>query len=109
MPTTFQRPRSGEQMIDVEEAQRRVLAEVAVLDSEEVALADALGRVLREPIAAPFDVPERDNSAMDGYAVRADDVARAPVTLRVIDDLPAGKVSATRVEEGTAIRIMTGA
>src|SRR5256885_1981153 len=109
MATTFQRPRSGEQMIEVEEAQRRVLAEVAVLESEDVALADALGRVLRQDVAAPEDVPQRDNSAMDGYAVRAEDVAGAPLSLRVIEDLPAGTVAAKRVDAGTAIRIMTGA
>src|SRR2546423_7090492 len=93
MATTFQRPRSGEQMIEVEEAQRRVLAEVALFDAEEVALVDALGRVLRQDVVAPEDVPQRDNSAMDGYAVRADDVAGAPVSLRVIEDLPAGTVA----------------
>src|SRR5436190_22446874 len=109
MTTTFQRPRSGEQMIEVEDAQRRVLAEVALFDAEEVALVDALGRVLRQDVVAPEDVPQRDNSAMDGYAVRADDVANAPVSLRVIEDLPAGTVATKRVEAGTAIRIMTGA
>ncbi|HKS21454.1 MAG TPA: gephyrin-like molybdotransferase Glp [Thermoanaerobaculia bacterium] len=108
MATTFQRPR-GEQMIEVEEAQQRVLAEVPIFDVEEVALVDALGRVLREDVAAPEDVPQRDNSAMDGYAVRAEDVAKAPVSLRVIEDLPAGTVATKRVETGTAIRIMTGA
>src|SRR6266542_3838344 len=96
-------------MIEVEEAQQRVLAEVAVLESEDVALVDALGRVLREDVVAPDDVPQRDNSAMDGYAVRAEDVAGAPLSLRVIDDLPAGRVATKRVEAGTAIRIMTGA
>lgn len=96
-------------MIEVEEAQRRVLAEVPVLGVEEVPLVDALGRVLREDVAAPDDVPQRDNSAMDGYAVRAEDVANAPVSLRVIEDLPAGTVAKERVVAGTAIRIMTGA
>ena len=109
MATTFQRARSGEQMIEVEEAQRRVLAEVPVFGVEEVALVDALGRVLREDVAAPDDAPQRDNSAMDGYAVRAEDVAKAPVSLRVIEDLPAGTVATKRVAAGTAIRIMTGA
>jgi molybdopterin molybdotransferase len=108
MATTFQRPR-GEQMIEVEEAQRRVLAEVAVFEAEDVALVDALGRVLRQDVVAPEDVPQRDNSAMDGYAVRAEDVADAPVSLRVIEDLPAGTVATKRVDAGTAIRIMTGA
>lgn len=108
MAQTFQQPRAGDRMLSVEEAQERVLAEVEVLEAEEVALEEAHGRVLREDVAAPFDVPEGDNSAMDGYAVRAVDTARAPASLRVIDDVPAGRVSSRRVEPGTAIRIMTG-
>jgi len=111
--TTFQPPRAGERMIAVEEAQERVLAEVQPLDVEEVAFTDAHGRVLREDVRATYDVPQKDNTAMDGYAVRADDIAGArsgaAVSLRVIEDLPAGKVATQRVESGTAIRIMTGA
>ena len=98
-----------EPLMSVEEAQQRVLDAVAVLPVEHVPLVDALGRVLREDVRAPFDVPERDNSAMDGYALRAEDVSTAPVSLRVIDDLAAGRVGTLRVELGTAIRIMTGA
>lgn len=109
MATTFQRARPGEQMIEVEEAQRRVLDEVTLLETEDVPLMDALGRVLREDVVAPEDIPQGDNSAMDGYAVRAGDVAAAPVSLRVVEDLPAGFVATKRVEAGTAIRIMTGA
>jgi molybdopterin molybdotransferase len=109
MAKTFQSGRGGERMLPVEEAQERVLAEIVTLPAEDVALEDALGRVLREDIVATADVPERANSAMDGYAIRADDVANAPVSLRVIDDLPAGRVTSTRVAPGTAIRIMTGA
>jgi len=108
MPT-FQTPRAGERMISVEEAQERVLAEVQRLGAERVAFTDALGRVLREDVRARVDVPQGDNTAMDGYAVRADDIAKAPVMLRVIEDLPAGTVATKRVEPGTAIRIMTGA
>ena len=100
-------------MIPVEDAQRRVLDEVGLLGIEQVTLADALGRVLRENILAPSDIPEGDNSAMDGYAVRAEDIAGAteasPSLLRVIENLPAGVVAAQRVEGGTATRIMTGA
>lgn len=96
-------------MLTVEEAQARVLAEVAPLETEDVALESALGRVLHEDVRATFDLPERDNSAMDGYAVRADDIAHAPVTLRVIGDVPAGTLPSIAVEPGTAIRIMTGA
>ncbi len=108
MPT-FQTPRAGERMIAVEEAQERVLAEVQPLGVERVTFTDALGRVLREDVRATADVPHGDNTAMDGYAVRAEDIANAPVSLRVIEDLPAGTVAAKRVEPGTAIRIMTGA
>lgn len=96
-------------MLTVEEAQARVLAEVELLDAEDITLEAALGRVLREDVRASFDLPERDNSAMDGYAVRAGDIANAPVSLRVIGDLPAGTLPSIALEPGTAIRIMTGA
>jgi molybdopterin molybdotransferase len=96
-------------MLQVEEAQRRVLDAVTVLDPETVPLREALGRVLREDVAAPFDTPEADNSAMDGYAVRAEDIASVPVTLRVTGVVAAGTVADMRVEPGTAMRIMTGA
>ena len=96
-------------MISVEEAQQRVLDEVTLLGTENVVFTDALGRVLREDVVAPTDVPQGDNTAMDGYAVRAEDIAKPPVRLRVIEDLPAGKVASKRIEQGTAIRIMTGA
>jgi molybdopterin molybdotransferase len=108
MPT-FQPARSAERMIAVEEAQQRVLDEVEVLGAERVAFNESLGRVLREDIKAPRDVPDGDNTAMDGYAVRAEDIANAPVKLKVIENLPAGTVATKRVEPGTAIRIMTGA
>ena len=96
-------------MISVEEAQQRVLDEITLLGTENVVFTDALGRVLREDVVAPADVPQGDNTAMDGYAVRAEDIAKPPVRLRVIEDLPAGKVASKRIEQGTAIRIMTGA
>jgi molybdopterin molybdotransferase len=107
--TTFQPSRHNERMIPVEEAQERVLAEVDLLGTEQAAFTEAHGRVLREDVYARADVPQGDNTAMDGYAVRAGDIAGAPVMLRVIENLPAGTVAAKRVEAGTAIRIMTGA
>ncbi len=107
--TTFQPTRAGERMIAVEEAQEHVLAEVATLGTEMVVFSEALGRVLREDVRASADVPQADNTAMDGYAVRAEDIADPPVRLRVIEDLPAGSVATKRVERGTAVRIMTGA
>jgi molybdopterin molybdotransferase len=98
--------------IPVEEAQARVLAEVASLGIEPVPLIEAAGRVLREDLFAPSDMPPADNSAMDGYAVRATDTfaatADAPVEFRVIGDVPAGRPADRAVEAGTAIRIMTG-
>ena len=96
-------------MLPVEEAQRRVLDEVRLVGTEQLAFTEALGRVLREDVRATEDIPQGDNTAMDGYAVRWEDIAAAPVTLRVIEDLPAGTVATKRVERGTAIRIMTGA
>jgi molybdopterin molybdotransferase len=96
-------------MLAVEEAQHRVLAEVRETGAEKVGFLESAGRVLREDITAAYDVPQGDNTAMDGYAVRADDIANAPVKLRVIEDLPAGTVAKKKLEAGTAIRIMTGA
>ena len=72
-----------------------------------------LGRVLAEEIRSPRDIPGFDNSAMDGYAVRAADIATAresrPVSLKVIETVGAGTMPTLRVEPGTAIRTMTGA
>jgi molybdopterin molybdotransferase len=93
-------------VLTVEEAQQRVLDEVRALEDEAVALIDAHGRVLREDVTAPIDLPQGDNSAMDGYALRAEDV---PGSLRVIEDIAAGHAPRLRVERGTASRIMTGA
>lgn len=74
-----------------------------------VPLAQARGSVLASDVVATEAVPPFDNTAVDGYAVRAADVAAAPVTLRVVDEVAAGAVSDHVVEPGTAIRIMTGA
>ncbi|HEX7832030.1 MAG TPA: gephyrin-like molybdotransferase Glp, partial [Thermoanaerobaculia bacterium] len=98
-----------ERMLQVEDAQSRVMAEISAGPVESVSLIDAQGRVLREDIVAERDAPPADNSAMDGYAVRADDVANVPATLRVIGDIPAGHPTTARLEPATAMRIMTGA
>jgi molybdopterin molybdotransferase len=102
---TFQTLRD-DRMLPVEEAQQRVLDEVSILDAERVPLLDAHGRVLREDVAAPYDLPRGDNSAMDGYALRTADT---PGSLRVIEEIAAGQPPRLRVERGTASRIMTGA
>jgi len=96
-------------MLTVEDAQARVMAEVTPLGAEGVAFDQTFGRVLREDITAPIDAPAADNSAMDGYAVRAEDIAGVPARLRVIETIPAGHLATARVEPGRAMRIMTGA
>ncbi|MFB9927180.1 gephyrin-like molybdotransferase Glp [Amycolatopsis halotolerans] len=74
-----------------------------------VPVAEAAGLVLARDVLADVALPPFDNSAMDGYAVRAADVAEVPVTLPVADDIPAGRVDVKPLESGTAQRIMTGA
>ncbi len=91
------------------EAQRDVLAAMEPLPAAAVPLADAGGLVLDQDVTAPHGVPPFTNSAMDGYAVQAADTADAPVTLHVLEDVPAGSVAERKVEPGTAITIMTGA
>ena len=100
-------------MISVDEALNKILSHVQPLGSEKVSLLDALGRVMGEDIYAKRNIPPLDNSGMDGYAVRSEDVRNAsqnhPVRLGVIEDLPAGFISTKTVDQGKAIRIMTGA
>ncbi|MBW2257741.1 MAG: molybdopterin molybdotransferase MoeA [Deltaproteobacteria bacterium] len=96
-------------MITVREALDRVLREVVALPAEEVPLAAALGRVLAEDVTAVLDVPRWDNSAMDGYAVRAADTSEDEVALVLNEVIGAGYVPVVRVASGTASAIMTGA
>lgn len=100
-------------MISVREAAGRIVAGVPVLGTEEVPLLAAVGRVLAEDVVSPLDLPAHTNSAMDGYAVRAQDVqgasAESPVRLRIVDDVPAGRFPARPVGAGEATRIFTGA
>ena len=100
-------------MLTVVEARARILARIAALDAEEVALLESRDRVLVEEVLAVRDVPPFTNSAMDGYAVRADDVRVArperPARLRLLGEIRAGSPASTAVEPSTAIRIMTGA
>lgn len=99
-------------MRSVEEHLAEVLAAVALLERETVAVAAAHGTVLREAVLAANDIPAFDNSAMDGFAVRFADVraarADAPVTLEVVADLPAGSPDDPSLAAGQAARIMTG-
>ncbi len=96
------------------EAQKTVFEATKTLGLEKVSLLDAFGRVLGEDIIAARDNPPWDNSAMDGFAVRWEDIKQEhaitkPVALKVIEDVPAGTVATRTVGPGQAIRIMTGA
>lgn len=97
----------------VQEASERILAHIRPLGAELVALRDAHGRVLAEDVVSPIEHPPWDNSSMDGYAVRATDVAAvsasSPVRLRVLETVRAGQRSTQPLQPHTAIRIMTGA
>jgi len=98
-------------LLAVDAAERLIVARVAPVDGREtVTLREALGRVLAENIVAPVNVPPFDNSAVDGYAVRGDDLdAEAEKRLIVVDRVAAGHAAARAVEAGEAIRIFTGA
>jgi molybdopterin molybdotransferase len=101
------------QSITVAEAREVILGAIRPLGTEKVPIPEGLGRVLAETVTSPWDIPPLDNTAMDGFAVRAADVASAssdrPVALEVIEDLPAGRMAANAITAGMALRIMTGA
>jgi molybdopterin molybdotransferase len=101
------------ELLDIEVARRTVLERVRPLQTEDVSLDDALGRVLGEDVASAEAIPSFDNSAMDGYAVRAEDTRgagpEAPVTLQVIDESRAGSPAVASAGAGEAIAISTGA
>lgn len=107
-PSDVERP-----AISVDDALARILDRFAPLEPEERDLLDALGRVLAADVRAPNDVPPFANSAMDGYAVRAEDVAGAtaerPARLPVASDIAAGQSADRALAPRTAARIMTGA
>lgn len=100
-------------MISVEEALEKILSFIEVLKPEEKPILDSLGQVLVEDIYSFINVPPLNNSAMDGFAVRAEDTYGAtvssPILLPVIDQVAAGYLSKKKVTSKTAVRIMTGA
>ncbi|MFU8796460.1 MAG: gephyrin-like molybdotransferase Glp [Dehalococcoidia bacterium] len=100
-------------MISVDEALEKILSHFVILQPEQKPILECLGQVLAEDVHSTIDVPPLDNSAMDGYAVRAADIRGAtessPRYLRVIGEVAAGSAAETEVTPGTAIRIMTGA
>ena len=96
-------------MLSVHDALEIVLAHTPRLAPEEVDLADALGRILVEPVRADADMPPFDRSAMDGYAVRAADIAGAPMVLEVAGQIRAGQYPDRPLPPGQAVQVMTGA
>jgi len=100
-------------MRSVTEHQHAIAQMIAARPAVNAALTDALGLALAGDVVAPLSLPVFDNSAMDGYAVRAEDTAGAtpehPVVLPVAEDIPAGRTDELTLQPGTAHRIMTGA
>ena len=103
----------GESLTSVEDHLAGILATISPLAPTALGINDAYGLVLAEDVAAASPLPSFDNSAMDGYAVRVQDVAAAseenPVTLPVVAEVAAGDTGAYALQQGTSIRIMTGA
>lgn len=99
-------------MISIGEAQQNVLEEVPVLGRERIHILEALGRVLAQDVEAARDVPSADNSAMDGYCCRHEDLigasAEHPVRLKLIGESPAGRPFMQTVGPGEAVWVMTG-
>lgn len=100
---------SQQPLLSVEEARARILAALSTTQTEIVSLAQASGRILAEEAIARRTQPPADLSAMDGYAVRAADVAQVPARLRVVGEVPAGGFHDSVLGKGEAARIFTGA
>ena len=96
-------------MITVDEALGRVLANTRALGPVTVPLLDSVGGVLAEPVLSDVDLPPFNRSAMDGYAVRAEDVRNVPVELEVIETIPAGATPSEAIGPGRCAKVMTGA
>src|SRR6476660_2440020 len=103
---------AGAPMFSVAEAQQRILAAFSPLEGEAIPLAVALGRILAEDAVAQDQLPLFDNSAMDGYALRAADTQGAtrdqPARLHIAGEIPAGRILGHTLREGEAARIFTG-
>ncbi|HET6883981.1 MAG TPA: gephyrin-like molybdotransferase Glp, partial [Pirellulales bacterium] len=96
-------------MLSIEEALDHIARHARPLDSVQAPIGEALGRVLAEEIASDVDSPPHDKSIVDGYAIRAADVAASGTRLKVVEEVVAGDVPRQAVEAGGATRIMTGA
>lgn len=99
-------------MMELEEAVERILKVLPAPQSERISIARAQGRILAQPMIASIALPSFDNSAVDGYAVRAEDLknagASSPVSLRLIGRVAAGEIFAREVVPGTCVRLFTG-
>ncbi|MGB3295792.1 MAG: gephyrin-like molybdotransferase Glp [Phormidesmis sp.] len=101
-------------MFTAVEAERLILTLVTPIQAVQTIdiagdVAGCLGRILAEPVTGKLDFPHWDNSAMDGYAVRADDIQQVPVALHIVEEIPAGRRPQAVVGSGQAVRILTGA
>lgn len=96
-------------MIDVEQAWQRIIEHAASLAKERQSFLQALHSHLASPVYADADIPARDRAAMDGYAVRSDDLRELPVSLNVVDEVAAGSSRQPPVAAGECVRIFTGA
>src|SRR3989440_885657 len=96
-------------MIPIAEAIEIVLSQASHLGVESVQLKNSVGRILAEDIVADTDLPPFDRAQMDGYAVRAADVANTPARLRIAGESAAGAGGHHEMSSGSAVRIMTGA
>ncbi len=96
-------------MIEVDDARRKIVESTRPVNTREILnIGDCLGRILAEDILSDIDVPPADNSSMDGFVVNRKDVSSIPCTLKISQRIPAGSIP-TRLEDGTAARIFTGA
>ena len=95
-------------LLSVDKALDRILASLSPTTPTRLLLTEALGHMLAEDIQAKLTLPPHDVSAMDGYAVRADDVTDCPAKLTRVGEAAAGHPWAGRVESGQAVRIFTG-
>jgi len=96
-------------MISFEQALEIIHQNIPAPQLETISLSDSLGRVIAEDVFSDIDMPPFDKSAMDGYAVRSDDIKLPPVELEVLEVVPAGRIPTKTVKPGKAIKIMTGA
>lgn len=101
------------QSVTLYEAKNIILENVKLKSEEEIPLTESLGRFISEDIIAPYSLPQNDNSAMDGYAVKSEDLKNASgeniVKLKLVDEITAGKRSSRIIKNGECARIFTGA